>query len=60
MEEESTAVKLALESHILFIFVCAVQEKRFNDSKTIISIFFGTTVMLLTLYSVVSWSLMMH
>ena len=27
MEEEGRAVKLALESHILFILVCAVQEK---------------------------------
>ena len=38
MEEESRAVKLALESHNL-LTVCAVQEKCFNYSKTIIFIF---------------------
>ena len=40
MEEESRAVKLALESHILFNFgMCAVQEKCFNYSKTVNFIF---------------------
>ena len=44
MEEESRAVKLALESHNLFIVgLCC----------------FGTIVTLFTLDSVVSWSLMM-
>ena len=40
MEEGSGAVELALENHNLFFFICAVQEKCFNYSETIIFIFF--------------------
>ena len=59
MEEESIAIELALENHYLFFFVCAVQE---NVSITVRQFYsyFGSIVTLLTLDSVVIWSLMMR
>ena len=45
---------------IWFIFICAVQGKGFNYSKIIIFIFFDTIATLLTLDSVISWSLIMR
>ena len=40
MKEESRVAELALENHkVFFCFFCAVQEKYFNYTKTIIFIF---------------------
>ena len=58
MEEESRAVKLAFESHILFIFGLCCTGKNVSITVRQLYLYFGTIVTLLSLDSVVSLSLM--
>ena len=60
MEEENRAVKLVLESHNLFIFGLCCIGKMFQLQLDNYIYIFGTIVTLLTLDSVVCWSLMMR
>ena len=60
MEEESRAVELALESHYLFIFGLCYTGKMFQLQLDNYVYIVGTIGTLLTLDSVVIWSLMMR
>ena len=60
MEEESRAVKLALESHVFVYFWFVLYRKNVSITVRQLYLYFGTIVTLLTLNSVVSWSLMMR
>ena len=61
MEEERRAVELALESHNLVYFWFVLCRKNISVTvRYLYLLYFGTIVTLLTLDSVVSWSLMVR
>ena len=59
MEEESRAVELALESHNLVYIWFVLYRKKVSITVRLLCLYFGTTVTLLALDSVVSWYLIM-